>query len=116
ATDSPVVQHASHHHFGTMLKDGVKIWEYDKTLLHQKVLIVDGVWAAVGSTNFDDRSFDINDEVNIAVMDPAIAGQLREAFVADLRHARQRHLQEWKNRGAWHKFIDGLSYLGRSQL
>jgi len=116
ATDSAIVQHASHHLFGTMLGDGVKIWEYEKTLLHQKVLIVDGVWAAVGSTNFDDRSFDLNDEVNLAVMDPVIAGQLREAFFADLRHARQRNLEEWKNRGAWHKFIDGLSYLGRSQL
>lgn len=116
ATDSAIVQHASHHHFGTLLKDGVKIWEYDKTLLHQKVLIVDGVWSSVGSTNFDDRSFDLNDEVNIAVMDPAIAQQLRAAFFDDLKHAKQRHFDEWKNRGSWHKFVDGLSYLGRSQL
>lgn len=116
ATDSAVVQHASHHHFGTMLKDGIKIWEYDKTLLHQKVLIIDGVWAAVGSTNFDDRSFDLNDEVNIAVLDANVAGQLRAAFEADLKHAKQRHFDEWKNRGAWHKLQDGLAYLGRSQL
>ena len=116
ATDSPVVQHASHHHFGTLLKKGVKIWEYQKTLLHQKVIIVDGVWSSVGSTNFDDRSFDLNDEVNIGVLDLAVAEQLRAAFHADLRHARQRQLEEWKDRGAWHKFIDGVAYLGRSQL
>jgi cardiolipin synthase A/B len=116
ATDSPVVQHASHHHFGTLLKKGVKIWEYEKTLLHQKVIIVDGVWASVGSTNFDDRSFDLNDEVNIGVLDPAVAAQLEAAFENDLRHARRRQLEEWTNRGAWHKFIDGLAYLGRSQL
>ena len=116
ATDSPVVQHASHHHFGTLLKKGVKIWEYQKTLLHQKVIIVDGVWSSVGSTNFDDRSFDLNDEVNIGVLDAAVAAQLRAAFEQDLRHARQRQLDEWKDRGAWHKFVDGLAYLGRSQL
>lgn len=115
-TDSPVVQHASHHHFGTLLKKGVKIWEYQKTLLHQKVIVVDGVWSSVGSTNFDDRSFDLNDEVNIGVLDPAVAAQLRAAFEADLRHARKRELAEWKDRGAWHKFVDGLAYLGRSQL
>lgn len=116
ATDSAIVQHASHHHFGTLLRDGVKIWEYEKTLLHQKVLIVDGVWSSVGSTNFDDRSFDINDEVNVAVMDPAIAAELRAAFFADLKYAKQRNLEEWRNRGWWHKFVDGLAYLGRSQL
>lgn len=116
ATDSPVVQHASHHHFGTLLNKGVKIWEYEKTLLHQKVLIVDGIWSTVGSTNFDDRSFDLNDEVNIGVLDPAVAAQLRAAFENDLRHAKQRSIGEWKKRGAWHKFVDGLAYLGRSQL
>ena len=116
ATDSPVVQHASHHHFGTLLKRGVKIWEYKKTLLHQKVMIVDGVWSSVGSTNFDDRSFDLNDEVNIGVLDPAIAAQLRAAFQSDLAHAKQRSFDEWQNRGLWHKLVDGLAYLGRSQL
>lgn len=116
ATDSAPVQHASHHHFGTLLKRGVKIWEYDRTLLHQKVMVVDGIWSSVGSTNFDDRSFQLNDEVNIGVLDPNIAAKLRAAFAADLRHARQRQFQEWENRSWWHKFIDGLAYLGRSQL
>lgn len=116
ATDAPVVQHASHHHFGTLLRRGVQIWEYEKTLLHQKVMIVDGAWSSVGSTNFDDRSFDLNDEVNVGVLDPAVAAQLRQAFEADLRHARKRTFEEWQNRGLWHKFIDGLAYLGRSQL
>ncbi len=116
ATDSPVVQHASHHHFGTMLKRGVKIWEYEKTLLHQKVIVVDGIWSSVGSTNFDDRSFQLNDEVNIGIVDAQIAAQLKAAFAADLRHARQRRFEEWQNRSLWHKLIDGLAYLGRSQL
>lgn len=116
ATDSPLVQHASHHHFGTLLKRGVKIYEYNKTLLHQKVIVVDGIWSCVGSTNFDERSFQLNDEVSIGVVDPVIAGQLRSAFFDDLRSTNERKFDEWKERSLYHKTIDGMAYLGRSQL
>ena len=116
ATDSALVQHASHHHFGTLLQRGVKIYEYEKTLLHQKVIVVDGIWSCVGSTNFDERSFEINDEVSIGVYDPAIAAQLRAAFIGDLKQARERKFAEWKDRGLWHKTVDGVAYLGRSQF
>jgi cardiolipin synthase len=116
ATDNAIVQHASHHHFGTLLKRGVRIWEYQPTLLHQKVIIVDGLWASVGSTNFDDRSFQLNDEINVGVLDARIAAELRAAFEADLRHARERKFDEWSNRSLWHKTVDGVAYLGRSQL
>ena len=116
ATDSPLVQHASHHHFGTLLKRGIRIWEYKKTLLHQKLMVVDGVWSCVGSTNFDDRSFQLNDEVSMGVLDPNIAAQLRAAFAADLQNAQERKFDEWQNRSLWHKLVDGVAYLGRSQL
>ena len=116
ATDNAIVQHASHHHFGTLLKRGVKIWEYDRTLLHQKVMIIDGLWSSVGSTNFDDRSFQLNDEINVGVLDAKIAAQLRAAFAADLRYAKQRSFDEWQDRSLWHKTVDGVAYLGRSQL
>jgi cardiolipin synthase len=116
STDSPIVQHASHHHFGTLLKRGVKLYEYQPTLLHQKVIIVDGVWSCVGSTNFDDRSFQLNDEISMGIIDPNIAGQLRAAFFEDLKKAHQRGFEEWKNRSLWHKTIDGLAYLGHAQL
>jgi cardiolipin synthase len=116
STDSPIVQHASHHQFGALLQSGVKIWEFQRTLLHQKIIVVDGVWACVGSTNFDDRSFQLNDEISMGVLDPKIAGQLTAAFEADRRFARQRSLGEWKQRGIWHKTLDGLAYLGSSQL
>jgi len=116
ATDSALVQHASHHHFGTLLKRGVKIWEYQKTLLHQKLIVVDGVWSCVGSTNFDDRSFQLNDEVSLGVLDRDVASQLQDAFASDMRNARQRHFEEWQNRSFWHKLEDGMAYLGRSQM
>ena len=116
ATDNAIVQHASHHRFGHLLERGVRIWEYDKTLLHQKVMIVDGVWSSVGSTNFDARSFEINDEVSVGVYDPAVASQLRAAFFEDLKFARERKDGEWRERSLWHRFQDGLAYLAHEQL
>jgi cardiolipin synthase A/B len=116
STDSPIVQHASHHQFGELLKAGVKIFEFQRTLLHQKIIVVDGVWSCVGSTNFDDRSFQLNDEISMGILDPAIAAQLTAAFEADKQFAVERHLEEWKKRPLWHKVMDGLAYLGSSQL
>jgi cardiolipin synthase len=115
-TDSAFVQHASHHHFGSLLKSGVRLYEYKRTLLHQKIIVVDGVWSCVGSTNFDDRSFQLNDEISMGVLDPNLAAQLKAHFADDLRFAEERHLQEWKDRGLWHKLVDGVAYLGKGQL
>ena len=114
--DSPLVQHASHHHFGTLLKHGIRIFEYQKTLLHQKIMIVDGTWSCVGSTNFDDRSFKLNDEISVGIVDRGIAAQLRQAWDADLKFCKERKFEEWKNRGLWHKLRDGLAYSTNSQL
>jgi cardiolipin synthase A/B len=116
ATDNAIVQHASHHHFGSLLKRGVRIWEYDKTLLHQKLMIVDGAWSCVGSTNFDARSFELNDEISIGVIDPNTAAQLRAAFFDDMRFAKERKFDEWSGRSIWHKLQDGVAYLGHEQL
>ncbi|MGZ4808745.1 MAG: cardiolipin synthase [Thermoanaerobaculia bacterium] len=116
STDSPIVQHASHHNFGTLLKRGIHVFEYKRTLLHQKILVIDGRWASIGSTNFDDRSFQLNDEVTVGVVDSNIAAQLKAAFENDLKDAEERHMDEWQNRSLWHKLEDGLAYLARQQL
>jgi cardiolipin synthase len=115
-TDAAYVQHASHHHFGALLEAGVKIYEYERALLHQKLFIVDGLWAGVGSTNFDDRSFEVNDEITVSVFDPAVAMELERDFAADLQGARKRELGEWRERGLWHRTMDGLAYLVNEQL
>jgi cardiolipin synthase len=115
-TDTPIVQHASHRGFEMLLAAGVKIYEYEKTLLHQKVIVVDRQWACVGSTNFDDRSFELNDEISVAILSPSVAAQLEAAYAHDLGSSRQRELGEWRDRGAWHKLIDGLAYLANEQL
>lgn len=116
STDSAIVQHASHHHFGTLLKRGVRVFEYQPTLAHQKLMVVDGLWSCVGSTNFDARSFQLNDELSMGVVDAAIAGQLIAAFNDDVRKSKERHFDEWQHRPLWHKTIDGLAYLAHGQL
>jgi cardiolipin synthase len=116
STDSPVVQHASHHLFGRLLQHGIKIFEYKKTLLHQKVIIVDGVWSCIGSTNFDRRALQLNDEVSMGVVDPALAAQLKAVFEDDMRFADERHFEEWEHRGLWHKAEDGLAFVASSQF
>ena len=116
ASDSPLVQHASHHHYGTLLKGGVRIFDYQRTLLHQKVFTVDHIWSAVGSTNFDDRSFEINDEISLVVFDEALARELEEIFERDLMHCVERQLVTWARRPALHKLKDFGAFLVNEQL
>jgi len=114
--DSALVQHASHHFFGTPLTRVINASEYHPTLSHQKLMIVDGLWSCVGSTNFDDRSFELNDEVSCGFTDPAIARQLREAFFDDMRFAEEVHFEHWKKRPLKHKMLDGAAFLVRREL
>ncbi len=116
ASDSKIVQHASHHHYGTLLKGGVKLFDYERTLLHQKVMTIDGCWAAVGSTNFDDRSFEVNDEVTLVVYDERIARELEEIFERDLEHATEMHFEPWRKRPWSHKITDFTAFLFNEQL
>lgn len=110
-SDSPTVQHAGHHQFERMLEMGVRLFEYPHTLLHQKIMTVDGIWSAVGSTNFDDRSFDTNDEITIGILDEGVAAQFDAIFEKYLPRAREVTLQEWKKRGFLHKVQDAAAYL-----
>ncbi len=116
ASDAPLVQHASHHHYGTLLKGGVRLFDYQRTLLHQKVFVIDHAWCAIGSSNFDDRSFEINDEVSMLVFDEHVAGQLEKFFEADRKLATERTLREWQRRPALHKLQDGFAFLFNEQL
>ena len=75
-SDNPMVQHAGHRNFEKLLRCGVRLLEYPHTLLRQKVMTIDGVWSAVGSSNFDDRSFETNDEITLGIRNPATAQRL----------------------------------------
>ncbi len=116
ATDNALVQHASHHRFGALMKHGIRIHEYDKTLLHQKVMCVDGVWAAVGSTNFDDRSFEINDEITLGIWSETLADKLEKIFQKDLEHCTELTVEKWNSRGVLHKMKDQMFFLVNEQL
>jgi cardiolipin synthase len=116
ASDMPLVQHAAHRNFGKLLAAGVRIFEFPTTLLHQKTMVVDGVWSAVGSTNFDDRSFEINDEITLGIHGKAFAKQLEEIFEEDLKVCKEVDAKEWENRGAMHKLQDHFWYLWNEML
>lgn len=116
ATDSPFVQHASHHRFGALLKAGLRIWEYEKTLLHQKVMTIDGEWVSIGSTNFDDRSFELNDEVTLGVPDRGMAARFEEIFEGDRKFAREVTLEGYRSRSVPHRIIDFTMFLMNEQL
>jgi cardiolipin synthase A/B len=88
--------------YGDLLRAGVKIYEYQPSMIHAKVMVIDGLWSVVGSTNFDNRSFGLNDEVNLAGCDPELAGKLDALFHQDLAQSREITYQEWKSR-PWHE-------------
>jgi cardiolipin synthase len=110
-SDSPMVQHAGHRHFEKMLRHGVRLFEYPHTLLHQKMMTVDGCWCAVGSTNFDDRSFDTNDEITLGILDKDIAARIDAIFEKYVRRAVEVDLERWRRRGVLHKLQDNAAYL-----
>jgi cardiolipin synthase A/B len=116
ASDMPMVQHAAHRNFGKLLAAGVRLFEFPTTLLHQKVMTVDGVWSAVGSTNFDDRSFEINDEITLGIHGKSFAKQLEDLFEEDQKVCREVDAKEWEKRGTLHKLKDNFYYLWNEML
>jgi cardiolipin synthase len=96
--DKDVVRHAGRATYGRLLEAGVRIWEYLPTMLHAKSLTIDGVWSVVGSANFDNRSFQLNDEAVLAVQDREFAGLLTETFTADIQASDEITLEGWRRR------------------
>jgi cardiolipin synthase A/B len=115
-TDSETVRRAARARWGALLEAGVEIYEYQPTMYHCKVMIVDGLWTTVGSTNFDPRSFSLNDEANVNFYDVDFAGRQIEIFQKDLAHSRPVTFQEWKNRPLAEKFWEHAATLFGSQL
>lgn len=109
-SDNPMVQHAGHRNFEKLLRCGVRLFEYPHTLLHQKVMTVDGVWSAVGSTNFDDRSFDTNDEITLGILDADLAARLDGIFEKYAARANEITLEQWRRRPWWHRARDQVLY------
>lgn len=115
-TDTETVRSASRSTWGPLLEAGAQIYEYQPTMYHCKVMIVDQRMVSVGSTNFDNRSFRLNDEANLNVYDTAFAAHQTGVFEQDLTRARRVSLEDWQNRPLLEKLKERLAQVLHSQL
>jgi cardiolipin synthase len=115
-TDVPLVRQASRMHYELLLRRGIRIFEYQPTMMHAKTMVVDGVWSTIGSSNFDDRSFRLNDEVNVNVYDDGIAQQMESMFFEDLTHSEEVTLRKWFRRPRWARIKEALADVLKPQL
>ena len=116
AIDHNLVRQASRSQLGRLLQAGIQIYEYRAALLHSKTMVIDSIWATVGSTNLDRRSFELNEELNLVVYGGDIARRLERVFVADLERSRPVTYEQWKNRGIASRVLEMLSLPIRGQL
>ena len=97
-TDVPIVRHAGRLAYSHLLRRGIRIFEYLPTMMHAKTMVVDGIWTTIGSTNFDNRSFRLNDEVNVNVYDATVAAQMEQMFFEDLARCDEITRRRWIRR------------------
>lgn len=114
--DSVIVRHASRGQWEPLFEAGVEIYEYQPALFHCKVFIVDGKFVSIGSTNFDERSFRLNDEANLNVVDEKFASLELQAFEKDLKLSKPVSHEAWLHRPLVDKFIEKFLVLFRSQF
>ena len=114
--DAKMVRRASRAKWGPLLEAGVRIYEYQPTMYHTKVMIVDDYWVSVGSTNFDNRSFRLNDEANLNVIDEAFARAQAEVFAEDRARSQQVTLEEWRRRPLAERVGELVARMVRHQL
>ena len=114
--DAQVVRQASRADWGTLLQAGAEMYEFAPTMFHCKMMLVDSKLASVGSTNFDSRSFRLNDEANLNVYDHAFAEKLEDVFEADLKRSKRITYEAWKHRPLRQKITERFSSLLSSQL
>ena len=115
-TDTQTVRSASRQTWGPLLAAGAEIYEYQPTMYHCKVMIVDNFMVSVGSTNFDSRSFRLNDEANLNIYDVAMATRQSAIFEDDLKKSRRVTFEEWTNRPLKEKAKDWMASVLSSQL
>jgi cardiolipin synthase A/B len=115
-TDARVGRWAAQGLYGALLEAGIQIYEYQPTMMHCKVLVIDGVWSSVGSANFDDRSFRLNDEANLNIFSEELARQQIQLIDEDIQHSRRMVLKKWRSRTFGRRVNERLALLLRSQL
>lgn len=114
--DWMLVYRVSRHGFGDLLLGGIEIYEYQPALLHAKTMVIDGAFALIGTTNLDNRSFALNEEINFIVHDAFVAGQLEKAFHEDLKYSRKLNYEDWKARPWSEKILELFTIPIKEQL
>jgi cardiolipin synthase A/B len=114
--DAQVVRRASRAKWGPLLEVGVRIYEYQPTMYHVKLMVVDDVWVSVGSTNYDDRSFRLNQEANLNVLDSRFGADQARVFAEDRAHSRRVTLEEWRHRPVWERIQERFAGVMQKQL
>ena len=102
--------------YGAVLEAGVEIYEYNRTMMHHKIMIVDGLWSTVGTSNFDNRSFSHNEENNVSAVDEALAQSLLASFEKDSEVCDRITLDGWRRRPIAHKAIEALASFVQDQV
>ncbi|HEX8922522.1 MAG TPA: phospholipase D-like domain-containing protein [Pyrinomonadaceae bacterium] len=110
-SDHLLTRRSSRRLFGELLEAGAKIYEYEKAMIHAKTMVIDELWSVVGSTNFDNRSFGLNDEINLAVRDETLAARLLEDFATDLAESREVSYEEWQRRSIFERMHEWLGWV-----
>lgn len=114
--DKEVVRKAGQRSYGRLLESGVRMFEYEKARLHAKVILVDDGWANIGSANFDNRSFALEEELNIGIDDTQVVNELATHFLDDLASANEIDLESWQNRPLLDRARELASELVRQSL
>ncbi|MEX2274968.1 MAG: phospholipase D-like domain-containing protein [Actinomycetota bacterium] len=114
--DKQIVRRAGHASYDRLLQHGVRIFEFQPTMLHAKVMVIDRRWATIGSINFDDRSFRLHEELNLSVSDDGCASELAGHFDDDLARAEELTLDAWRARPAHTRAVEKGSALLKRQL
>jgi cardiolipin synthase A/B len=114
--DQPMTKSAGRAAYGRMLDGGVKIFEYQPTMIHEKSMVIDGMFSLVGSSNLDARSSEINEELDIAVYDRDFGRMMETVFANNLAHSEEYTLQQFQNRSLWERTTEWLMLPFRSQL
>jgi cardiolipin synthase A/B len=115
-TDKQFVRVAGRAVYSQLLDCGVEVFEYQRTMLHAKSMVVDGCWASVGTANFDNRSFQLNDELTLCVFDKGIASEMSDVFADDLEQSERVDPQRFANRSPVHKAREALTVPLRREL
>ena len=114
--ETSLVQQAGRRGLGSLLRSGVRVFEFRPARLHAKTMVVDGIWATVGSTNLDPRSFALNKELNLTVYDANVAARLEGVFETDLSLSDELRYEAWRSRGLGARLLELFAFPAKSQL